>query len=393
MIESFAIVIIVGLLLGAFAKKLNLPNLVGMLSAGIIVGPYVLDLLDPVLLNNSEELREIALIIILINAGLSIDLDILKKLGRPAVLMSFLPAVFEMSGTIIISVFLFNLSLIDSAILASILASASPAVNVPRMIKLIKEGYGVDKGIPQLILAGDSIDDILNVVIFTTLVTIRTGGLFSTGKIIQIPLSILLGIFVGIIVGYVLVTLFKKIHMRDTTKVLILLGVAFSLVSIEKRVRDIFVYSGLLSVVVCGIVIYKLYPIVSDRLSNKFSKLWVGAQVVLFVLVGASVNITYIGKNAVVVILMLLVLMIIRGIGILISVSGTNLSVKERLFCTLGGIPKATVQAALGGIPLSLGIESGGFMLSVSVVAILFTAPLGAYLIDNSYKKLLIKSE
>lgn len=393
MIESFAIVIIVGLLLGALAKKLNLPNLVGMLCAGIIVGPYVLDLLDPVLLNNSGELREISLIIILINAGLSIDLNILKKLGRPAVLMSFLPAVFEMSGTIIISVFLFNLSLIDSAILASILASASPAVNVPRMIKLIKEGYGVDKGIPQLILAGDSIDDILNVVIFTTLITIRTGGLFSTGKIIQIPLSILLGILVGIILGYLLVTLFKKIHMRDSTKVLILLGVAFSLVSIEKRVRDIFVYSGLLSVVVCGIVIYKLYPIVSDRLSNKFSKLWVGAQVVLFVLVGASVNITYIGKNAVVVILMLLVLMIIRGIGILISVSGTNLSMKERLFCTLGGIPKATVQAALGGIPLSLGIESGGFMLSVSVIAILFTAPLGAYLIDNSYKKLLIKSE
>lgn len=393
MIESFAIVIIVGLLLGAFAKKLNLPNLVGMLSAGIIVGPYVLDLLDPVLLNNSGELREIALIIILINAGLSIDLDILKKLGRPAILMSFLPAVFEMSGTIIISVFLFNLSLIDSAILASILASASPAVNVPRMIKLIKEGYGVDKGIPQLILAGDSIDDILNVVIFTTLVTIRTGVLFSTGKIIQIPLSILLSILVGIILGYLLVTLFKKIHMRDTTKVLILLGVAFSLVSIEKRVRDIFVYSGLLSVVVCGIVIYKLYPIVSDRLSNKFSKLWVGAQVVLFVLVGTSVNITYIGKSALVVILMLLVLMIIRGIGILISVSGTNLSMKERLFCTLGGIPKATVQAALGGIPLSLGIESGGFMLSVSVVAILFTAPLGAYLIDNSYKKLLTKSE
>lgn len=393
MIESFAIVIIVGVLLGALAKKLNLPNLVGMLSAGIIVGPYVLDLLDPVLLNNSGELREIALIIILINAGLSIDLDILKKLGRPAVLMSFLPAVFEMSGTIIISVFLFNLSLIDSAILASILASASPAVNVPRMIKLIKEGYGVDKGIPQLILSGDSIDDILNVVIFTTLITIRTGGLFSTGKIIQIPLSILLGILVGIILGYLLVTLFKKIHMRDSTKVLILLGVAFSLVSIEKRVRDIFVYSGLLSVVVCGIVIYKLYPIVSDRLSNKFSKLWVGAQVVLFVLVGASVNITYIGKSAVVVILMLLVLMIIRGIGILISVSGTDLNMKERLFCTLGGIPKATVQAALGGIPLSLGIESGGFMLSVSVIAILFTAPLGAYLIDNSYKKLLIKSE
>ena len=393
MIESFAIVIIVGLLLGAFAKKLNLPNLVGMLCAGIIVGPYVLDLLDPVLLNNSGELREIALIIILINAGLSIDLNILKKLGRPAVLMSFLPAVFEMSGTIIISVFLFNLSLIDSAILASILASASPAVNVPRMIKLIKEGYGVDKGIPQLILAGDSIDDILNVVIFTTLITIRTGGLFSTGKIIQIPLSILFGIFVGIILGYLLVTLFKKIHMRDTTKVLILLGVAFSLVSIEKRVRDIFVYSGLLSVIVCGIVIYKLYPLISDRLSNKFSKLWVGAQVVLFVLVGASVNITYIGKSAVVVILMLLVLMIIRGIGILISVSGTDLNIKERLFCTLGGIPKATVQAALGGIPLSLGIESGGFMLSVSVIAILFTAPLGAYLIDNSYKKLLIKSE
>lgn len=329
----------------------------------------------------------------MINAGLSIDLNILKKLGRPAVLMSFLPAVFEMSGTILISTFLFNLSLIDSAILAAILASASPAVIVPRMIKLIKERYGVDKGIPQLILAANSIDDIFNVVIFTTLITIRTGGLFSTGKIIQIPLSILFGIFVGVILGYLLVTLFKKIHMRDTTKVLILLGVAFSLVSIEERVRDIFVYSGLLSVVVCGIVIYKLYPIVVDRLSNKFSKLWVGAQVVLFVLVGASVNITYIGKSGLVVILMLVVLMIIRGIGILISVSGTNLTMKQRLFCTLGGIPKATVQAALGGIPLSLGIESGDFMLSVSVIAILFTAPLGAYLIDNSYKKLLIKSE
>ena len=393
MLTSLALIFLCGLLLGSIFQKLKLPSLIGMLITGIILGPYVLNLLDNAVLLISADLRQIALIIILTRAGLSLDLDDLKAIGRPAVLMSFVPACFEMAGTILIAHKLLNLPLLDSAILAAVVASASPAVIVPRMLKLMDEGYGTNQNIPQMILAGDSVDDIFNIVVFTSLVGLANGQEVSAVRFVEIPISIVSGIAIGIAAGMLMSFLWKKIHMRDTAKIVILLSSCFLFVALENSLKNIIPYSGLLSVMTAGVMLLKTVPIAAKRISVKFSKLWIGAEILLFVLVGASMNISYVSTAGLKAIILLVAILLVRALGILLCLVKTNLNWKERLFCIFTGIPKATVQAAIGAIPLSMGLENGDIILTVTVISILFTAPLGALIIDRTYKKLLQPSE
>ncbi len=389
MLTSLALMFLIGMLLGAVFQRLRLPSLIGMLITGILLGPHVFNVLDGSILAFSADLRQVALITILARAGLSLDLEDLKKVGRPAVLMSFIPACFEMLGTILFATWLFGFSLLDAAILAAVVASASPAVIVPRMIKFIETGYGTDKKIPQLILASDSVDDMFNIVVFTSLLGLTRGEKVSVLQFAEIPLSIITGILVGTLAGVLLTIFFKKIHIRDSTKVIILLSVAFLLVAVEEMVAHVVPFSGLLSVMVIGIVLLQRAPIVAKRISIKFSKVWVAAEVLLFVLVGASVDISYASTAGFKTILLLVIVLLFRAVGILLCLIKTNLNWRERLFCTFTGIPKATVQAAIGGIPLAMGLPSGGMILAIAVISILFCAPVGAMIIDSSYQRLL----
>ena len=392
MLVSLALIFIMGLSLGAIFKKIKLPPLIGMLLTGIILGPFVLNLISADILNISSSLRQIALIIIMIRAGLSLDISSLKKLGLPAILLCFLPSLFEMSGTILLAMFLLNMEVLDAAILASILASASPAVLVPRMISYIEEGYGSEKSLPQLLLASESIDDILNVVILSALMSIAVGENFNLGStLFNIPLSLIYALAFGTAIGLILVTFFKKYHMRDSIKVIIIISIAFLFVALEND-SNIIPFSGLLAVMSLGIIILQTYEVLATRLSKKFSKLWVAAEIVLFVLVGASVNINYVDKAGLNAVILIFGIFLFRALGILISIIPTNFNGKEKFFCVLTGIPKATMQAALGGIPLMAGLESGEIILAVSVLTILITAPLGAIALDLSHKKLLKKS-
>ena len=392
MLTSLALIFLCGLLLGSIFKRLRLPSLIGMLIAGILLGPYTFNLLDSSILLISADLRQLALIIILTRAGLSLNLEELKKIGRPAVMMSFIPACFEMSGTIILAPMLLHIPILDAAILGAVVASASPAVIVPRMLMLMENGYGTDKNIPQLILAGDSVDDVFNIVVFTALIGLAGGESVSPLQFAQIPVSIFFGILAGAGIGFILVFLFKKFPVRDSVKVIILLSTAFLFIAFEEYIGHFVSFSGLLSVMTVGIVILKKLPAVAEGISAKFSKLWVGAEIILFVFVGASVNISCAADAGFKTIFLLIIVLIIRAAGILICLIKTNLTRRERLFCTFTGVPKATVQAAIGAIPLSLGLPNGEIILAVAVLAILFTAPLGAILIDNTYKKLLKKN-
>ena len=389
MFYSFALIFLVGLAAGGVMKKLKLPGLIGMLLVGILMGPYVLNVLDDSVLMLSPHLRELALVVILARAGLSLETDDLKRLGRPAVLMSFVPACFEMLGTIILAPLLFGVDLLDAAILAAVVASASPAVIVPRMLKLMDEKRGTKKGIPQLILAGDSVDDIFNIVVFTAFVGLSGGASVSAGQFAVVPVSIVTGILAGVSLGFALAFLFKKINARATVQTIVLLACAMLLVAAEEMVSAYVPFSGLLAVMVAGVTMLKRNAPAALSVSKKLSKLWVGAEVLLFVLVGASVNIQYAAGAGVKTLLMLLFVLGTRAIGIQFCLLKTNLNARERLFCTFTGIPKATVQAAIGGIPLAMGLPCGTLVLSVAVVAILITAPVGAVLLDKSAPKLL----
>ena len=389
MLTSLGFTFLYGLFLGSIFHRLKLPSLIGMLIAGMLLGPHIFNLLDNSLLSISADLRQISLVIILSRAGLSLDLDDLKKIGRPAILMSFVPACFEMFGTILLAPILLNIPVLDAAILATVIASASPAVIVPRMLKLMESDYGTNKNIPQLVLTGDSVDDVFNIVVFTSLVSLASGEKVSLIKFAEIPFSILLGIIAGILVGWFLNAFLKKISMRDSAKVIVLLSVAFLLVALEEAVSTQIPFSGFIAIMTAGVTILKLTPSLATKISSKLAKLWVGAEILLFVLVGASMNISYIPSAGLKTIFLLFIILIIRAIGILFCLIKTNLNWKERLFCTFTGIPKATVQAAIGGIPLALGLSNGDLILAVAVLTILITAPLGAFIIDNSYKKLL----
>ena len=391
MLLSISLILILGMFMGWICRKMKLPALLGMLITGIILGPYGLNLLDGSILGISAELRKIALIIILTRAGLGLDLSGLKKIGRPAVLMCFVPASFELLGMTLLAPKLMGASVLESAVMGAVLAAVSPAVVVPRMVKLMDEGYGVKEGIPQLILAGASVDDVYVIVLFSTFVGMMQGEGASILKFVNIPVSIFWGIAIGLLLGVLLAYFFKKVHIRDTSKVLIILSISFLLVVIEDKLTTAITFSSLIAVMFIGIGLQKKREAVAERLSVKYGKLWVAAEVFLFVLVGATVNIEYLGKVGAKAFVVIIGALIFRMFGVFVCLLGTGLKRKERLFAMVAYTPKATVQAAIGGIPLALGFACGDTVLTVAVLAIVFTAPLGAFAIDWSYKKLLNK--
>lgn len=392
MLLSISLILILGMSMGWICQKIKLPSLLGMLVTGVVLGPYVLNLLDESILGISPELRKIALIIILTRAGLGLDLSGLKKIGRPAVLMCFVPASFEILGMILFAPKLMGITLLEAAVMGAVLAAVSPAVVVPRMVKLMEEGYGVKEGIPQLILAGASVDDVYVIVLFSTFVGMMQGEGASIIRFINIPVSIFLGIAIGLIIGVMLAYFFKKVHIRDTSKVLIILSISLLLVVIEDRLTTSITFSALIAIMFIGIGLQKKREVVAKRLSVKYGKLWVAAEVFLFVLVGATVNIGYLGKVGIKAIIVIVGALFFRMLGVFVCLLGTSLNRKERLFTMMAYTPKATVQAAIGGIPLALGLACVDIVLTVAVLAIVLTAPLGAFAIDLSYKSFLAKA-
>ena len=391
MLTSIAIILLFGLLVGWIFSKMKLPSLLGMIIVGIVLSPHCLNLVDDSILTISGDLRQIALVIILTRAGLSLNFSDLKKVGRPAILMCFVPACIEMVGTIIFAPLLLDVSILDAAIIGSVMAAVSPAVVVPRMIKLIEDGYATDKSIPQLILAGASVDDVFVIVVFTALTTLSSTGEVSAISFIQIPTSILLGVLLGGVVGIILIWFFKRFHIRDSVKVLIILSVSFLLLELQNRLEGIVPVSGLLAIMGVGIIINQKYDVLAKRLSVKYNKLWLGAEIFLFVLVGIAVDLKYALAAGIVAILLVIFAVVFRMMGVAISLVKTKLNKKERLFCAVAYTPKATVQAALGTLPLAMGLPCGEIVFTVAVISILITAPFGAICIDNLYKRLLSK--
>lgn len=391
MLISVSIIFITGFILSGIFKKMKLPGLLGMILTGIILGPYALDLIAGEILDISSDLRQIALVVILANVGLSLDLKDLKRVGRPAILLSFLPAVFEITAITILGKIILGLSLMEAALLGSVLAAISPAVVVPRMIKLQNSGYGKKRSIPQLIMGAASLDDILVLVIFAALLGFQDTGSFDFASIATVPLSLVFGFVLGVAIGMLLVYIFKKIHMRDTVKTVIIISASFVMISVETLLPDFIPISGLLAVLaMCGTIL-KRYELLAKRIIGKFSKIWLVAEVVLFVLVGAAMDITYIPKAGIAAVAVILGALAIRLGGVYVSLIKTPLNKKEKLFCAVSYIPKATVQAAIGAIPLSMGLASGDIILTMAVLSILITASTGAIGMDMSYKKLLEK--
>lgn len=393
MLFSLALIILIGFSLSGICTRLKLPGLLGMLITGILLGPFVTDLISDELLSVSSDLRKIALIVILTRAGLSIDLKDLKKVGRPAILMCFLPATFEIIAVTLLTPQFFPVSYLEAAILGTVLAAVSPAVIVPRMIRLTEDGYGTKRSIPQLIMAGASIDDIFVIVLFSVFMGIYHGDDFQIRSILNIPISIVLGSLLGVGSGILLVYLFKKLHLRDTMKVMIILSFAFLLVSFEEFIAPWIAVSGLLAVMAQGITLLQRYEKLAIRIKGKFNKIWVGAEIILFVLVGAAVDISYLPKAGIKAVSLILFALLIRVVGVWLSLIKTPLTSKERIFCSISYLPKATVQAAIGALPLAQGVKAGNLILTVAVVAILLTAPLGAIGIDLTYSKLLNKGD
>lgn len=391
MLLSVALILIVGMALGELCKKIKLPSLIGMLITGVVLGPFVLNVLDPGILNISGDIRKIALVIILTRAGLSLNLSELKNIGRSALFMCFLPATFEIAGMLILGPKILGLSVLEAAVVGAVLAAVSPAVVVPRMVRLIDEGYGTKKGIPQLILAGASVDDIYVIVLFTTFVGMLGGDGVSIVRFINIPVSIILGIAIGFGIGFVLSKVFSKFNIRATVKVLIILSISLLLCAFEDNLKTSITFSALIAIMFIGISLKKEMNDKVSEISNKYNKLWVGAEVFLFVLVGATVNINYLAKVGLSALLVIALALIFRMLGVFVSLFGTKLNKGEKLFTMMAYCPKATVQAAIGGVPLMLGLACGDITLTVAVLAIVITAPLGAFMIDSTYKKLLEK--
>ena len=389
MLMSIALILLFGVILGSLFSKIKLPSLLGMIIVGIILSPYALNLLDESILNISADIRQIALVIILTRAGLSLNLSDLKKVGRPAVLMCFIPACAELLGTILLAPILLKTTYLEAAIIGSVIAAVSPAVIVPRMIRLMEEGCGTNKNIPQLILAGASVDDVFVIVLFTAFTSLASTGNISTINFLQIPISIVLGVLVGMLLGIILIKFFQYFHMRDSVKLLIILSFSFLLIELQNRLEGIIPISGLLAIMSLGMIIKQKYDILAKRLSGKYNKLWIVAEIFLFVLVGATVDLQYALSAGISAILLVLGALLFRMFGVALSLIKTNLNRNERLFCMLAYMPKATVQAAISSIPLSMGLACGQIVLTVAVLSILITAPLGAICVDNLYKKLL----
>lgn len=395
MLASLSLIFLVGLAMAAIVQQLRLPRIIGMLFTGILMGPYVLNLLDSSILGISSELRQMALVIILLKAGLSLDLSDLKKVGRPAIMMSCVPASFEILGFFLLAPYVLGITRIEAAVMGSVLAAVSPAVVVPRMVQLMEQGYGTEKSIPQMILAGASCDDIFVIVLFSTFSSMAQGGQAHLMDFINIPVSIVLGILLGIAAGWILSLFFETAYahahcVRNSMKVVIVLESAFLLMSVETWLKGIVSVSGLLAVVSMACTIkLKCVTSVSKRLSEKFGKLWIAAEVILFVLVGAAVDIRYTMEAGIAAVCMIFLALLFRIVGVLLCVAGTGLNRKERLFCVISYLPKATVQVAIGSVPMAMGLPCGKIVLSVAVLAILITAPLGAMGMDATYQKLL----
>lgn len=397
MLNSLALIFLAGLSLAAICQRIKLPRIIGMLMTGIILGPFVLNLLDPSILGISSDLRQMALVIILIKAGLSLNISDLKKVGRPAILMSFLPAVFEILAFVFLAPTILKVTRIEALIIGAVLGAVSPAVVVPRMVQLMEEKYGTNKSIPQMILAGASLDDVFVIVLFTTFIGMAQGESASVMDFINIPVSIISGILIGAAAGFFLAWFFEtnyshKNLVRNSMKVIIVLGTSFLLLAVEEWLENILPVSGLLAIMSMAMVLaMRSVPEVTKRLQEKYGKLWIAAEVILFVLVGAAVDIRYTLEAGAGAVLMIFIGLICRSIGTWLCMLGTNLNKKEKLYCVIAYLPKATVQAAIGSVPLSLGLSCGNIVLSVAVLSILITAPLGAIGMDLSYKKLLTK--
>lgn len=384
MLSSLSLILLLGFLLSGLLNRFKLPGIIGMLIAGMILGPYGFDLIHPAILSISKELRQIALIIILLRAGLAMDIQDLKAIGLPALFMTFLPATFELLAIMLLAPLLLGFSLLDAALLGAILAAVSPAVVIPRMLKLIDDPNVSNRQIPHLIMAGSSVDDVYVIVIFTALLSLSLGNSVSIAQFLNVPFAILLGILVGSTSGVLSVHFFKRFHIRDTVKVLVLLALSFLFVDFENSYGQIFPFSAYIAVISMGAIILQKYGVLAQRISLKYNKAWVASELLLFVLVGSSVDIsllTHIGPSA---ILLVLLAIVVRSMGVYLSLLPSNFSFKEKLYTIFAYLPKATVQAAIGGIPLSIGLASGSKILAVSVLAILITAPLGASLMDHS---------
>ena len=393
MLLSLAVIFLCGMGMGAVFRRLNLPQLLGMLLTGILLGPYALNLLDGSILSISADLRQIALIIILTRAGLNLDVADLKKVGRAAVLMCFVPASFEILGMLALAPRILGISLLDAAIMGTVVGAVSPAVIVPKMLKLMDERYGTRESIPQLIMAGASVDDVFVIVLFTSFTGLAQGGTASALDLMRIPTSIVLGLAAGAVCGLLLALAFRKIHMRDSAKVIIILSISFLLVTLEHSLSGALGFSGLLAVMGMGIALQRRRGEVAARLSAKYSKLWVAAELLLFVLVGATVDVGYALASGGAAVLLIFGVLVFRMAGVFLCLLGTSLDRRERLFCMIAYMPKATVQAAIGAIPLSMGLACGQIVLTVAVLSILITAPLGSFLIERTYKKLLKPQE
>lgn len=391
MLMSIALIMLLGMFFSWICRKIKFPGLFGMIITGMILGPYVLNMISPEIMSVSSQLRRIALIVILIRAGLSLDISDLKKVGRPAILMCFLPACFEIVGMVILAPVLLGVSRLDAAIMGAVVGAVSPAVIVPKMLKLMEEKYGTKEAIPQMILAGASVDDVFVIVMFSTFTGLAGGTGISVKDIFNIPISIVVGMGIGFLLGYILAKYFEKIHMRDTVKVIILLSVAFMMVTFEDNYADFIPFASLIAVMCMGISLQRNREIVANRLSVKFNKLWVMAEILLFVLVGATVDLNHAMTAGISAIILIFAVLVFRMLGVFLCTLGTKLSNKEKLFCMIAYTPKATVQAAIGGLPLAMGLSCGNIVLTVSVLAIMITAPLGAFMIDLTYKKLLKK--
>lgn len=389
MLLSLVLIFVCGLVFSEIAQKLKLPSLVGMICAGVLLGPYVLDLLTPEILSISGDLRKIALVIIMIRAGLALDTSDLRRVGRPAILMSFVPATLEIVAVTLLAPIFFRVSYLEAAIMGTVLGAVSPAVVVPRMLKMIEHGYGKSKSIPQLILAGASVDDIYVIVLFTSFMGMYSAGSFDMRGLIETPVAIVVGLLAGIVSGLILVPLFKTIQLRDTVKTLVILSFSLLLVALEDVIKAYVPMSGLLSVMALGGTVLKQYDTFARSLSDRLSKIWVAAELMLFVLVGAALDISYAAQAGVFVVALIFAALAIRICGVFVSLLRTKLSKKERLFCAIAYLPKATVQAAIGGLPLAAGVAAGDIILTVAVLAILITAPLGAIGIDSLHKRLL----
>lgn len=389
MLFSIALLLLGGMFAGWLCRKLRLSALLGMILVGVLAGPAVLDLIDGSILGISSQLRKIALIIILSRAGLTLNLEDLKKNGRPAVLMCFVPAAFEITGMILLAPVLLPVTRLEAAVMGSVVAAVSPAVIVPKMIKLMEEGYGVSKGIPQIILAGASVDDVFVIVLFSAFTSLAQGKEISVISFVNIPVSILLGAVIGMVLGYALASYFQRVGVRDAVKLLVFLSVSFLLTAAEDGLHTGITFSGLIAVMFMGIGLQRKKMDSAKMLSGKFNQMWVFAEVILFTLVGASVDISYVSSAGLAAVILIFAVLVFRMLGVRLCMAGTKLNWKERIFCMLAYMPKATVQAAIGGLPMAMGLPCGKIVLTVAVLAIFITAPLGAFLIDATYQKLL----